>query len=361
MATPRYFPHQGGVEMHVRAIAEWLAGAGVEVEVFTTDPGGQLPPEEAVRGVLVRRYAVWAPNDAFYVSAPHLLALARQRRAFDLIHAHSYQALTCLNAAIAAGRSLPFVFTPHYHGQGETPLRNLLHLPWRVPGRWLFKRSQRIICVSSAERLRLERRFPHARTVVIPNGVRVRELHAAMSEPPYPAEGPVILYVGRLEGYKNVDRLVASAAYLPEGYRVVIVGDGTARHDLVEQAERAQGGDRVLITGQIPDDELFRWYRTADICVNLSSSEAFGISVLESLAVGKPIVVSDIPAFRELSALSSLVHLVDLQSMDPQRLARTLVSATDDRTAPPDLTGYTWEEIGRKTLAVYTEALEAAA
>jgi glycosyltransferase involved in cell wall biosynthesis len=359
MVTPRYHPYPGGVETHVKAIAERLVQAGVEVDVFTTDPGRRLSRVVQVNGVTVRRFPSWAPHEAYYVSPWHLVSLARRAQAFDLVHAHSYQALTCLNGALAAGGKRPFVFTPHYHGRGETVVRNLVHLPWRIPGRWLFGRAHRVICVSAAERARLRQHFPHARAIIIPNGVRLDGLRAAVSRPRDREGGPVILYVGRLERYKNVDRLIACVPYLPADYRLIIVGSGPHKQELLQQIGRLSPGHRgrVQITSGIADEEVFGWYKTCGICVNLSGSEAFGLTLLEALAAGKPVLANDIPAFREISALSPLVHLVHLCRLDDAGLARALLSAMARSGSPPDLSAYTWDEVARWTLGVYREVL----
>ena len=214
-----------------------------------------------------------------------------------------------------------------------------------------------MICVSAAERARLRQHFPHARAIIIPNGVRLDGLRAAVSRPRDRHGGPVILYVGRLERYKNVDRLIACVPYLPPDCRVTIVGSGPHKHELLHQIGRKGLGGRVQIQSGSADDELLRWYETCDVCVNLSGSEAFGITLLEALAAGKPVLANDIPAFREISTLSPLVHLVHLRRLDEAALARALVSAMARSGSPPDLTAYSWDEVARRTLRVYREVL----
>jgi phosphatidylinositol alpha-mannosyltransferase len=113
----------------------------------------------------------------------------------------------------------------------------------------------------------------------------------------------------------------------------------------------------VQITGGIADEELRQWYKTCKVCVNLSGSEAFGITLLEALAAGKPVLANDVPAFREISTLSPLVHLVHLRRLDDAGLARALVSAMSRSGSPPDLSVYTWDEVARRTLGVYREVL----
>lgn len=64
---PKYFPSIGGVEQHVRNISERLARE-YEVTVFATDPSGELPKEETINGVLVRRFKSFSPSGAYHVS-----------------------------------------------------------------------------------------------------------------------------------------------------------------------------------------------------------------------------------------------------------------------------------------------------
>lgn len=358
IVTPRYAPWLGGVERHVQSIAEELAQAGLRIEVFTTDPGQGLPPVELINDVIVRRFASWAPGDAYHISPALLSGLWRRAKRFDVIHAHSYQALTCLNGALVGQRTGAFVFTPHYHGQGETRLRNLLHLPWRLPGHWLFHSAQRIICVSAAERDRLARHFPRAatRAVVIPNGVHLDAFRMTPARSPA-ADGRLLLAVGRLERYKNLDRLIAALPHLPPEYRAVIVGNGPYKSELHGQITRHGLAGRVTIESDCDDAALMDWYAASDLCVNLSSSEAFGITLLEAMAAGRPMLANNLPAFREVGSLSPMIRLVDLAELDDIGLAQALLAAMAWHGAAPDLSDYSWRAVAARTLAVYLDLL----
>ena len=124
LVAHRYAPAIGGVERVVEALACGLTRRGLDVEVITTDPTGQLAPVEERDGVLVRRFPTVAGDSVFYV-APQLGAwLGRNASRFALIHAHSYHTPLALQAALAAkwaGR--PFVFSPYFHGSGHSLLR----------------------------------------------------------------------------------------------------------------------------------------------------------------------------------------------------------------------------------------------
>ena len=151
MVVPRFSPHVGGVETHVRSIATRLLEAGVKVEVLTVETAPRLPRRAVASGIPVRRFRSILPS-ATYPVAPGLgLFLARRHGLYDVVHAHNYHAVSSPMAALPAPRGL--VFTPHYHGAGHSALARLLHRPYRPFGAMCFARARRIVCVSRAARL----------------------------------------------------------------------------------------------------------------------------------------------------------------------------------------------------------------
>src|SRR5438105_10543857 len=276
--APRYLPFTGGVQTHVAQLARRAAAHGYHVEVLTQDSDRSLPAVEVIDGVTVRRFPVWIPAQT-YAMAPGLWAyLARYPTRYDVVHAHGYHAVPALGAALAGCR--PLVFTPHYHGTGHSCLRRWLHVPYRVPGAAIFRRSSRVICVSDAEAALVRRHFPHAsnRLTVIPNGVDTRALREAA---PYAEERTVILSVGRLEAYKNVHLTIEALAHLPATFVLRVIGDGPARQTLEDLATRVGLGERVAFLGRVGDEVLRRWFRTARVYVSMSGHEACGVTLFE--------------------------------------------------------------------------------
>ncbi len=299
--SPRYFPAIGGVERHAQALAEGLVQRGHNVEVITTDPTGQNPPQEIINGVLVRRFATLRNDNTLFISARLCGWLWQHAPRYALLHGHSYHAPLSLQAAIiSALHRIPFVFSPHYHGTGHTPLRRVLHIPYGPAARWMIHQAQRIFCVSMIERDLLRSHFGELPYVLAPNGVEVDVLRAAA--PHHPKEQQhLLLSVGRLEYYKHVDRLVQVLAHLPAHYRAVIIGKGDSRKTLEALAARLGVQDRVQFLGHVTEQELHSWYRTANIFIALSQHEAFGMTLLEAAAAGAYVVASDIPAHREVA------------------------------------------------------------
>ncbi len=358
LVTPCYAPSIGGVETHVTRVATYLAARGHAVEVLTQAHCRGLAPREEVGGVIVRRFPLPFPAQSPLLAfAPGLWAyLARHAVRYDVVHAHNYHAVPALGAALSDCRSL--VFTPHYHGAGHTPLRSLLHVPYRHAGARVFARAHRVICSSEAEAALVRRDFPGAarRLRVIYAGVDVAAIRAAV---PYVTADKVILSVGRLETYKNVRLVIAMLRHLDDGYVLRVVGDGPARPALEDVARRLGLGRRVEFLGRVDDDTARRWLRTARVYVSMSAHEAFGLALVEALAAGAVALATDIPAYCEIARGMPVgaVALAPLTST-PVELAgalRALVANPSPPAFAHDITS--WDDVAARTEAVYDALL----
>ena len=245
LVTPRYLPEIGGVEVHVGHLARRLAAADHSVDVLT-----QATPSDAALdradGATVRRFPTRLGGRT-YPFAPGLWRyIGRHSLDYDVVHVHSYHATPAIPAALAPTRRL--VFTPHYLGGGRTAIAQAIHRPYRSVGRVLFRRADHVICTTVAEARTVASHFPDAalKTIVIPNGVDVELINSAARQQ---SSGPVVLYAGRLERYKNVQLIVDAVPYLGDELRLVVVGDGPSSSDLALLAADLGVASRVQFVG----------------------------------------------------------------------------------------------------------------
>jgi glycosyltransferase involved in cell wall biosynthesis len=350
--TSSYQPRIGGLETHVRRLAEGCAEAGDDVVILTHQVHGS-PPEERIGAVRVLRFplTVSAPN--YQVSLGLFRHLRSGAADFDLVHAHSYHTV----AGHAAARSgLPFVFTPHYHGTGHTPLRALLHQFYRPTGGRLLIAADAVICVSDSERALVLKDFPGAagKVVTIPNGTDPRPRAPAEADAGV-SDGPVVLTVGRLERYKNVDLVIDAFRALPCPATLVVVGDGPDRARLERHVAATQAGWPVVFAGRIPDPALDQLFARASVVTSASDHEAFGLTLAEGLASGARAVASAIPAHAEVAGRAgpgAPVALVDPR--DTRQFTRLLA----DSLLAGDVPGGTswlpsWADIVARTRELY--------
>jgi glycosyltransferase involved in cell wall biosynthesis len=348
-----YYPRVGGVETHVRRLAQGCAEAGDQVTVLTHQVDGS-PAEELVDGVQVRRFPLTVSSHTYTLSLPLFRNLRSHLADFDLVHVHSYHTLV----GQAAHRiRVPVIFTPHYHGTGHTPLRAFLHRLYRPAGARVFRAADAVICVSEPERDLVIKDFPGVagKLVTIPNGTDAKLLRSCEGLPVL--DKPVVLTVGRLERYKNVDLIIDAFRALPHHALLVVVGDGPDRARLQHKAEATGSGWPVLFTGRIQDTELDRWFAVASVLISASDHEAFGMTLADGLVSGARVVASAIPAHAALARLAGAgapVVLVDPR--DTKRFASMLAgSVSAGRIPPGSLRLPTWAEVIADTRDLYSQ------
>jgi len=165
----------------------------------------------------------------------------------------------------------------------------------------LFRRADKVTCVSVAESELLLRRYPfiEPRLSIIPLGADTRALLAAE---PFDADRPIILVAGRLEAYKRVDTAIRAFARMRnKDAQLVVCGTGSHSSALERLVRELGIASRVSFRGQVSQEELRCWQRTAAVTLSLSTMECFGLVLLEAAVAGSRVVASDIPAHAELA------------------------------------------------------------
>jgi glycosyltransferase involved in cell wall biosynthesis len=266
-----------------------------QVERALTDRGHEID-----RAVLDTR----AGGKRRYLELAQRTARARKP---DVVYAH-FLVPAGLIAALA-GRA-PLVVTAH-----GRDVRNIGELPGVATAtRVVARRAATIICVSEYLRRELETRLPEAqgKTEVVSSGVDLERFTPA----PAPDGPPRYLCVGSLSERKNVVRLADAFAQLGEG-TLTFVGDGPLRAQL-------ESRDRVTVHGRVAHDEIPALLAQSHVLAQPSLLEPLGQSLLEAMAMGRPVVATRIGGPPEFVPPEAGV-LVD--PLDVDGLARALRSA----------------------------------
>lgn len=352
LVSPGFPPQLGGVEVVVGQLAESLHLSGHQVAVYAQRP--RRCSFAVSHDYPVHRYSDLSGSRQFPIAPGLALAVWRDRRLFDVIHAHSFHAAPALMAATVP--SVPFVFTPHFHAQGHTRLASALHVVYDPLATVLFRRADKVTCVSAAESELLLRRYPstESRLVIVPLGV---DTSAILAAEPFETDRPVVLVAGRLEGYKHVEAAIHAFARMSAEARLVVCGTGSQR-PVLERLVRELGiAHDVSFRGVVGEEELRRWQRTASSTVSLSTREAFGLTLLEAAVGGSRVVASDIPAHAELA--ERVGQFDDRISLVPSESSPDAVADMLDHhvQAGPLLplrdSGFDWSLVARRFLDVY--------
>ncbi|KTG10444.1 glycosyl transferase [Haloprofundus marisrubri] len=332
--THRYPPRAGGVETHVRRVSEELVSRGHEVTVVTADAGADVSRRERRNGVRIRRCRGVAPGGAFHF-APGVARVVRNAVAeIDVVHAHNYHSFPLALAALGGG-SRPFVATPHYHGSSADDVRDKLLELYRPIGGTALRRADEVIAVSEWEKAQLKSDFGVDATV-IPNGLDVARFENAT---PCERSRPYLLTVGRLVEYKGVQHAIRALSDLPE-YDLLVAGSGSYREGLERLAREIGVVERVEFLGYVDDDELPNLYAGAAAYLTLSTHEAYGMTVAESLAAGTPALVREAGALVDWADRADCLGVSAVDSGTVAEAVRRVVELDAPATPLP-----TWTEV----------------
>ena len=367
----------GGQNVHVAALARALAARDHSVVVYTRLASPDAAPEASLEpGVEVRRLAagpaVPLPKDELLPYMPELgAALAREwaRRPPDLVHAHFWMSgLASLRGA--AGLSIPVAQT--FHALGSVKARYQGAKDTSPPERTHAERQIGLACDQVIATCHDEVRelgqigIPSGKVSVVPCGVDTGTFRPAGVVAPRDSPGR-LLTLGRLVERKGIDTAIEALPRLP-GVELIVAG-GPERDLLGRDGEylrlrdiaRDRGvADRVVFTGAVPRAQVPPLIRSADVVVCTPWYEPFGITPLEAMACGVPVVAAAVGGLTDSVVHGSTGLLIP--AGDPAALA----AAASRLLADPALRAafgeagtqrarrwYSWPRIAAQTESVY--------
>ena len=350
----------GGVQNHVKDLAEALIGLGHDVSVLAPSESGDLPPYVVPAG---RTVAVPYNGAVARMSfGPRVAARTRRwlkEADVDVLHLHE-PATPSLSLLALWAAECPVVATYHSAHQRSRALSATAS----VLRPSLEKISARI-AVSEDSR---DTQVTHlgGEPVVIPNGLYVDRFAGAPTRPRWRGEDGTLVFVGRLgeprKGFPLLAEAFGALARQRPGLRLLVVGGGDVAEARLLVPEAAR--DRVLFLGAAPDAEKAAALRTADVYVAPhTGAESFGIVLVEAMAAGTAVLASDLPAFRRV--LDGGRYGALFRNGDVADLRRRLAALLDDpgsraaleRSAALAVRRYDWSSVAGQVVRVYETVL----
>jgi rhamnosyl/mannosyltransferase len=321
-----YHPVLGGIENHIKALAEAQAAAGHQVIVLACNPGLRTTVE-TLNGVRVIKAGRLLTAASMPLSFSQPITLVQLRP--DIVHIHSPYPLGEV-ANWLLGRARATVIS--HHSDIVRQRRWLvLYGPFL---RRVLHAADRIIAATPPYVETSPWLYPvREKCTLVPYAVDPTRFTPLLDKPTgHPSDQPTLLFVGRLRYYKGLDTLLRALPSLPD-IRLTVMGDGPMRDEWEKLAGTLALENRVTFAGEVPDKELPDCYRRADIFVLPANarSEAFGIVLLEAMASGLPCITTELGTGTSWVVQDGITGLVV-----PPRNSQALAEAIQTLSAAPE-------------------------
>lgn len=355
-------PHYGGVESYVTGLSKQLVAMGVEVDVATSEGHGG----DGVR-------TITCPSAVNVLGNPVMRGLKRVmvEGRYDIVHLHTPPQIPALQASrVCTALRVPYVITYHCDGEVSHPaLKPVIPAFMGTMGNRILDGAARIIATTS-EYASTSPYLKDREYSVIPVGVDTsrfsdgadgNEVRRSLN-----LDGRFVVgFVGRLVGHKGVDTLLDAITSLPKDeIGCLVVGDGPRRQVLMREADE-RGIEGAVFTGHVDDAQLSAHYVAMDVLVlpSRSREEAFGLTILEGIASGIPVVISNIPGPSEIADEG---YALTFDRDDVEGLRGCLVSLKDDiglrnrmgaTARAVAMERFCWTKVAPRILSLYEEVV----
>ena len=301
MMADAYKPHVSGVTNYISLNKRALEDAGHEVYVFTFGD----PEYQDNEPCIIRSPALPLADTGFYLSLRHKTKHKKLLQTMDVVHVHHPFLSGRLALNYCRSTKIPIVFTNHSRydllAQAYLPMMpdEMSHglLQAYLPD---FCEAVDLVISPSEGMAKILREFDvKSHIEVIPNGVDLRQFHQAKPFPRsqfgFTDQDILLVYAGRVAPEKNISFLLQSfagiAQLIPNVY-LLIVGGGKKQFEDELQSLIVQLGitNRVHSTGMIAYEDIPSYLAMCDIFVTTSVAETFGMSTVEAMGAGLPIM-----------------------------------------------------------------------
>ncbi len=264
------------------------------------------------------------------VSSLNIFAIAEKIRKenYDIVHVHLVHAQywTRFAKILDFNSKRKYITTEH-----STSNRRRNSIVFKLIDRFIFRGFDKIVSISEATEKSLKEWIggDEKNYCVIANGVDLSHFEnvypISRDEIGVENSDTVLMMVSRFQAAKNQKGVVSALKSLSEEYKVVFVGDGVLERDVQEFAKKEGVEDRVRFLGLRKD--IPQLLKAADIIIQYSFFEGFGITAVEGMASHKPVIASDVPGLAEVVRGAGFLCSND----NPKELAKLILKLKDEK------------------------------
>jgi glycosyltransferase involved in cell wall biosynthesis len=358
----------GGIPLHAHHLCRDLSRMGYYTTVLTCAKGNHRYEKREEGYDVIHHKTFFSPlGNSFSPSI--FRTLLKIKDDYDLIHAHCHLFFSTIMASLVRRiGSPPLIITTHGIMSASAPdWFNMLYM--KTIGKWALKSADRIICYTQMEKEKLVDmlKIDSEKISVIPNGVNIDLFHPDpdTDKRSDQSKAITILWVGRFVRGKGVEYIIQAAKKLVKevpDLKILLVGDGPSKEKIKSLIEKFDLNKNVIIKENIANENMPKIYQKSDIFVLPSLNEGVPKTLLEAMACGKPVIISEFPHLAELIKNAALTF----PKGDVHALADKIMSLIRDKELAKELGNngrkkivedHSWENTVLKTIELYKEVI----
>ena len=352
IVTHYFLPHKGGIEFVAYNQAKELVKQGHQVTIVSSKIGDE-PEEETMDGIKVRRVRAWnifekklgVPYPIFYPKIFNIFN--KEINNADIVHVHDIFYLSPFFASLIARlKKKPIILMQH--------VKTVKHSKWFVNliqwivrktyGRFIANSSKKIlVCnedvgkwVNKPEKINF---IENSVDINLFKPVEYKDKIKLRKKYNLPINKPIIIFVGRLVEVKGFDKLFEARN---KDYFILFIGDGKSS-DLMKKDKN------TLFLQSMDQNKLKEFYQASDIFCLPSKSEGFPLTVLEAMASGLPIIVSDLPVYKKhLDTSNILIIKSNPDSVSPIDIEHSIRELINNKSLYKKMSDYSRKEAVKK-------------
>lgn len=342
---------KGGVPKVVYLLSKGLSTRGHKIDVIVSESS------ELSKNIKIIKFKKYfegiTPGLFFYLI----------KNKYDIIHVHGYntfQPFICTLAKIF--KKCPLVFTPYYHPIGKHPvlLRRAFDLTF---GKFAFKMSDKVTIISPIEKKQLSKfKIQNSKIELIPcpiDEIFFSKINDTNFKKKWNLKSKVILFVGRLDDNKGLEVLIKSFKIVKQkcdSISLLIVGKDVNMLVKLKKLVLDIQLDDIIFTGLLSQEDLLKAYACADVFVLPSSYEAFGLTIIEAIAQGVPVIATNVGSIPYVLKNGKCGKIIEYGNVG--ELATAIIELLDDEQKRLNYIGQGYRRIRDFSLSDVSEKLE---
>ena len=377
--SPHTFTYPGGVQKHILALKEEFEKRGHSVKLIS--PREEIPQKKDEDTILLGG-ALYIPGNASKTNlslnlTPFSIFQKLRKEKFDILHFQNFGLFLpwqVLESSKKFFKKTINILTFHAFLDASRIFKGMPFLPEIING-YILPKFDGVIVVSKPVLAQLKYSDP---CEIIPNGInldffnpkgeKIEKFSVNQRINPRQSASIInILFVGRLEKRKGLIYLVRAFEILikkHQNIRLIIVGEGMEEKRIKDYIKEKRISN-IFFEGRIKEDDLPKYYRSADICCFPSlSGEAFGIVLLEAMASGKPVVAFANRGYSEVlvgKGAEFLAEPKDIKGLEKK--LEILIKNQNKREeigkwGRKEAKKYSWDKVAEQTLEFYNKVIK---